>query len=100
MFVKDYIRYRLTGDFVTDTIDAMGSHFMDVPNNCWSEELCALAGIETKMLPRILAPGDVVGTITEKAASETGLSRKTKVIVGSTDTVMEVYANGAVRPGT
>ena len=99
MFVKDYIRYRLTGDFVTDYIDAMGSQFMDVPNDCWSKELCSMAGICTDILPKILKPTDIVGPITEKAANESGLSQKTKVIVGTTDTCMEVYANGAISIG-
>lgn len=99
MFTKDYIRYRLTGDFVTDYIDAMGSHFMDVPNNCWSQTLCGCAGISPEVLPKIVSPLDEVGPITEEAAAETGLSRKTKVFVGSTDTVMETYANGAIHEG-
>ncbi len=99
MFTKDYIRYRLTGDFVTDYIDAMGSHLMDVPNSCWSETLCGFAGIATDMLPEILSPMDSVGSICAAAAKETGLSMNTRVIVGSTDTVMETYANGAVHEG-
>ena len=99
MFVKDYLRYRLTGDFVTDYIDAMGSQFMDVRANCWSQDLCSLAGINISMLPKILKPTDIVGPITEKAAKESGLSRKTKVIAGTTDTCMEVYANGAIKLG-
>jgi len=99
MFAKDYVRYKLTGDFVTDYIDAMGSHFLDVQNNCWSEELCSLAGINIDILPKILKPTDIIGPITEKAAKESGLSRKTKVITGTTDTCMEVYANGAIKIG-
>lgn len=99
MFMKDYVRYRLTGDFVTDTIDAMGSELMDVPSNCWSKELCEMTGLPESAFPKILNPTDIIGEITEQAAKETGLSRKTKVVVGSTDTVMEVYANGAIKPG-
>lgn len=99
MFTKDYIRYRLTGDFVTDYIDAMGSHFMDVPNNCWSQTLCGYAGITPDILPKIVSPLDEVSAITAKAAAETGLSQKTRVFVGSTDTVMETYANGAIHEG-
>jgi xylulokinase len=99
MFTKDYIRYRLTGDFVTDYIDAMGSHFVDVATDSWSETLCGYAGITPDILPKILKPTDEVGSITAKAAEETGLSRKTKVYVGTTDTVMETYANGAIHEG-
>lgn len=99
LFMKDYVRYRLTGDFVTDYIDAMGSMFMDVPRNCWSEELCGLAGVSLSMLPRIVDPTEILGPLTTKACAETGLSPKTKVIAGATDTVLEVYANGAIEPG-
>ena len=99
MFMKDYVRYRLTGLFVTDYIDAMGSQLMDVPAGCWSEKFLKLAGLPLSAMPQILSPTDVVGSITEDAARETGLSRKTKVICGTTDTVMEVFANGAIRPG-
>ena len=99
MFMKDYVRYRLTGSFVTDYIDAMGSQLMDVPAGCWSEEFLRLAGLPLSAMPQILTPTDVVACITENAARETGLSRKTKVICGTTDTVMEVFANGAIRPG-
>lgn len=99
MFVKDYIRYSITGDFVTDYIDAMGSMLMDVPNNCWDEELCGFAGVRPEQLPRIADPRDFVGDIKQEMLKLTGLSKKTKVIVGSTDTAMEVYANGAIHQG-
>lgn len=99
MFMKDYIRYRLTGEFVTDYIDAMGSQLMDVPQNRWSQKFVDLAGLSMEQLPQIIAPTDIIGYLTEDAANMTGLSRKTKVVCGTTDTVMEVYANGAIRPG-
>ena len=99
MFVKDYVRSRLTGDFVTDSIDAIGSMLMDIKNRCWSEDLCTLCGITTGMLPRIIDPCDIVGYIDEKAAKETGLSPATAIVAGATDTVMEVYASGVIHPG-
>ncbi len=99
MFVKDYIRYRLVKEFVVDSIEAAGSMLMDVKNNCWSNELCSIAGIHTSQLPRIIEPTDVVGTINDEAAKETGLCAGTLVIAGASDTVMEVYASGAIHPG-
>ncbi|WP_158572872.1 MULTISPECIES: xylulokinase [Anaerotruncus] len=99
LFMKDYIRYRLTGDFVTDFIDAMGSLMMDVPNRRWSEELCAFAGLSPSILPKIINPEDIIGPLTPQAIADTGLSPRTKVVTGSTDTVLEVYANGAISQG-
>lgn len=98
-FEKDYIRYRLTGVYATDYIEAQGSMLYDFEKKCWSEELCALAGIRTDMLPPIVSPTGLVGTVTAEAAELTGLFEGTPVICGTTDTVLEVFASGAVRPG-
>ncbi len=98
-FEKDYIRYYLTDVFCTDYIEAQGSMLFDCNNMCWDDKLCNLAGIDTSVLPPIKAPTDIIGNITEKSASETGLAEGTPVICGTTDTVMEVFASGAVEKG-
>jgi xylulokinase len=99
LFLKDYIRYRLTGAYVTDWIEAMGSMLMDVNTGQWDRWLCSLCGIATDIMPSIVAPDTIVGTVSERGAKETGLSTKTLVAAGATDTVMEVYASGAIKPG-
>jgi xylulokinase len=38
---KDYIRYRLTGEFFSDVSDASGTAMFDVGGRCWSEEMLA-----------------------------------------------------------
>ncbi len=98
-FAKDYIRHLITGDFLTDYIEAMGAMLCDDFTQKWSPELCALAGIDAAMLPEIRSPMDMAGYVLPKAAEETGLSTGTKVIIGATDTALEVYASGAVLPG-
>lgn len=99
LFAKDYLRYRITGTMETDFVDAAGSMFYDVVNSCWSDELCAIADIQKEWLPKLCAPTDVVGCVTKYAAKEFGLSENTKVLVGTTDTVMEILAAGNVEPG-
>lgn len=99
MFAKDYVRHLLTGDYVTDNIEAEGSMLFDFKNQCWSEKLCGILGIDTGMLPKIVAPDDIVGHITKEASADTGLHEGTPVLCGSTDTVMEVFAAGAVGKG-
>lgn len=99
LFAKDYLRYRLTGTIETDHIDAMGSMFYDAGRQCWSDELCAVSGIRREWLPRLCEPADFAGYVTPEAAREFGLSERTKVLVGTTDTVMEVLAAGNVQQG-
>ena len=98
-FEKDYIRYGLTGVYCTDYIEAQGSMLLDCNTGQWSEELLQLAGIKKEMLPPIVNPTDVIGSVTKEAAIRTGLAEGTPVICGTTDTVMEVFASGAVNPG-
>ena len=99
LFAKDYLRYRLTGTMETDTIDAAGSMFYDVRKECWSDELCTIGGIDKTWLPKLCAPTDIVGCVQTQQAAEFGLAPGTKVLVGTTDTVMEVFAAGNVEPG-
>ena len=99
LFAKDYLRYRLTDSMETDHIDAAGSMFYDVMSQCWSKALCNICGIEESWLPRLCDPADIAGAVTEAAAKEFGLSAGTPVLVGTTDTVMEVLAAGNVAPG-
>lgn len=98
-FEKDYLRYFLTDVFCTDYIEAEGSMLFDCNTMQWDAALCALADIRTDMLPPIKNPTDTVGYVTEKAAEATGLAVGTPVICGTTDTVMEVFASGAVEKG-
>lgn len=98
-FEKDYIRYCLTGVYCTDNIEAEGSMFFDLNKQDWSPELCGLAGISREQLPPLVRSTDFVGEITREAAEFTGLSCGTPVICGTTDTALEVFAAGAVRPG-
>ena len=98
-FAKDYIRHLITGDFCTDYIEAMGPMLADDEQGNWCKELCDLVGVDISMLPEIKAPTDIAGHVSEKVAKETGLSTDTLVLVGTTDTALEVYASGAVEVG-
>lgn len=99
LFTKDYVRYRLTGTYCTDEIEAEGSMLFDYQKKCWSAELCGILGFDIALLPPVVKPGAVVGGITREAATLTGLAEGTPVVCGTTDTVMEVFASGAVIKG-
>lgn len=98
-FEKDYIRFFLTGVFCTDYIEAEGSMLFDCNTLKWSDELCELGGIDKSVLPPIVNPTDIIGSVSEAAANATGLKAGTPVICGTTDTCMEVFASGAVEKG-
>lgn len=99
LFAKDYVRHFFTGDYVTDYIEAEGSMMFDINKMEWSRELCGILGIDTDIMPKIVKPTDIVGKVTKEASLITGLCEGTPVLCGTTDTVMEVFASGAVKKG-
>ena len=43
---KDYVRFRLTGEFATDVSDASGTALFDVVNRKWSAEMVRGVGLD------------------------------------------------------
>lgn len=99
LFTKDYVRRQLTGTWETDHIEAQGSLLYDMAARRWSDDLCRLARLPPSVLPPLVAPTDTVGAVTRQAAAETGLRAGTPVIAGCSDSAVEDYAAGAIRPG-
>lgn len=99
LFTKDYVRHCLTGTWETDHIEAQGSLLYDMAGRCWSQELCALGGLRPEILPPLVEPTTVVGKVAAGAARQTGLPEGTPVIAGCSDSAVEGYAAGAIRPG-
>ena len=98
-FTKDYLRYRLTGTWETDYIDAHGSMLFDGGKRRWSEALIGETGLSPSAFPPIRKPAEICGRVTRRAAVETGLREGTPLIVGTSDTAAEDYGAGAIKPG-
>jgi len=97
MFVKDYVRYQLTGTWTTDHIEAQGSLLFDNINWRWSEELCRISGVPFAILPPLVKPTDIAGRITAEASRITGIPEGVPVINGASDTALEAYCVGAIK---
>ena len=82
---KDYLRYKLTGDFATEVSDASGMQLLDVPGRCWSDEVLNKLDIDPALLAKVYESPEVTGTISSKAAELMGLSTKTVVVGGAGD---------------
>jgi len=99
LFVKDYVRYQVTGVAVTDYIEAQGTLFFDMSKNGWARELAAMTGLKLSAPPALVKPTDPAGTVTASAAKDTGIPEGTPVICGSSDSAVEDYGAGAIEPG-
>jgi len=99
VFAKDWLRMQLTGDRVTDRIDAQGSLLLDMDRLEWSKELCDAIGWDIETLPAVRNPTDLAGRVQREAAARYGLREGTPVYVGTCDTAAEVWSAGALAPG-
>ena len=87
------------GDAFIDHTYLHFSGFADTARGAWDDELCRLFHFDTAKLPRIVAPQDIVGTLTASAARSCGLAAGVPVVAGCGDTAASLVACGATRPG-
>lgn len=97
---KDYIRFKLTGEFATEVSDASGMQLMDVPGRVWSNELLSKLNIDKSMLGRIYESPDVTGKVSRQAAGETGLAEGTIVVGGAADNAAAAIGTGVTAEGS
>jgi xylulokinase len=95
---KDYIVWRLTGRLVTDPSDASAMNAFDQHERGWSTTVLEAAGLDPALFPEIVESTHVAGTVTERAAEESGLAAGTPVVVGGGDGPMAAVGAGVTRP--
>ncbi len=83
--VHAYLAQRLTGRFATSLASADPLGVVDMQARAWSPELLALAGLDERSVPELVAPGAVLGAITSAAAQSTGLRAGLPVVAGAGD---------------
>ncbi len=96
---KDYIRYRLTGEYATDVADASGMGVFDVVNRKWSFEMMDTLGLDRDLLARCYESAEVTATISRETAEQTGLAEGTPVVAGAGDQAASAVGNGIVQAG-
>ncbi|MGN0394639.1 MAG: xylulokinase [Coprococcus sp.] len=99
MLPKDYLIYRLTGEFTTDYSDASGMLLLDVKNKCWSSDMLEVCNIREDMLPELYESYEPVGYIRSDVACEIGLKEKCMVAAGAGDNAAAAIGTGTVDAG-
>lgn len=99
MSPKDYIRYKLSGVICTDYSDASATLAFSVKSRCWCMQLLQRLELKPDIWPEVLRSFAVAGTVTKQASEETGLSTKSRVIVGAGDCAAQMLGNNVVDGG-
>jgi len=98
-----YAAMRLGGLTAAEAfIDHTYLHFSGFADNAagrWNSALCEQFRLDPGLLPRIVEPHDVVGTVTSEAAEQSGAKAGTPVVAGCGDTAASFLACGATAEG-
>lgn len=96
---KDYIVFKLTGNFYTEPSDANSFGCFDLKEFKWSDRILGCTGIDGEKLPEIVPSTYIAGGVTRKAAAKTGLAEGTPVVMGGGDGVVANIGCGSIAPG-
>jgi L-xylulokinase len=101
MLCKDWIRFRLTGDILTDITDTTAAGLTDVAAEAYSREAIEARGLASilPLLPAIAPRATVAGRVTAAAAGATGLAEGTPVATGLFDCAAMALGAGCVSVG-
>lgn len=96
---KDYLRYRLTGDYATEVSDASATQLLDIPNRKWAKEIMELMEIDESVLPKVYESHEITGYLLPEVAELLKLTDKTAVVGGASDNAAAAIGTGIVAPG-
>jgi xylulokinase len=96
---KDYVRYKLTGEYAMDKADGAGTVLMDLKQRDWSDEVLAALEIPRTWMPPLYEGPQITGHITPETADATGLVAGTPVMAGGGDQAAQAVGVGAITEG-
>lgn len=95
-----FINYKLTGQMVIDLDSASRCQCLDINSLTWSDEIAKVLDVDfNALLPQPSKITDIIGTVTEEAAAETGLASGIPVVAGCSDAMASMYATGLSQLG-
>jgi len=96
---KDYVRFKLTGEFASDRAGGAGTILFDLAKRDWSAEVLSALGIPAEYLPNTYEGTDVTGTLLSAVAETLGLPVGIPVFGGGGDQAAAAVGTGAVKAG-
>lgn len=96
---KDYVRYKLTGEFAVDKAGGAGTILFDIKTRTWSQEILHAFDLPPDWFPPTYEGPEVTGRISREAALATGLMEGTPVVGGGGDQAAQAVGVGAVEAG-
>lgn len=96
---KDFVRYKLTGEFALDRADGSGTVLFDLKERNWSYDLIGKLGLDPAWFPPTFEGTQITGWLTKQAGAEVGLMQGIPVFGGGGDQAASAVGTGAVKEG-
>ena len=100
LLLSGYLTYRLVGKFVDSIGCQVGYIPFDYkrlrPSAWWDWKRQVLSCIDPAMMPELIAPGRLLGTVTSFAARETGIPEGLPLVAAAADKACEVIGSGSL----
>lgn len=97
---KDYLRWWLTGEHVSDMSDSAGTSWLDVEKRVWSDALLDAGGMRADQMPRLVEGTEVSAGLRAEFAARFGMRPGIPVAGGAGDNAASAVGMGTVRQGT
>jgi sugar (pentulose or hexulose) kinase len=97
IFIADLVSYFLAGKPYAEYTLAGTSQLMDMRTRKWSRAIFEKINLPIEIMPEVIDPGTIVGTLTKNVAKEIGCGEIPVLAVGSHDTASAVAAVPADR---
>jgi len=92
LLIADLVSYMLSGRAYAEFTLAGTTQLMDMRTGSWSREIFKKLNLPIEIMPRVVPPGTVVGSLTQNIAAEIGCDRIPVIAAGSHDTACAVAA--------
>ena len=99
LFSNAFIGWKLTGSITADVSQGYGLHCFDIRSGKWDSAMASAMGIPESFLPEVVSCESIIGSVTKKAAAETGLPEGTPVAAGGLDAACGTLGAGVTEPG-
>ncbi len=96
---KDYLRWVMCSEKISDMSDAAGTLWLDVAQRDWSGSLLAACGLSRKQMPRLVEGSQPAGILNADIARQWGLNDGVIIAGGGGDNAASAVGIGAINPG-
>ncbi|WP_299885316.1 xylulokinase [uncultured Ruegeria sp.] len=97
---KDYLRFWLTGDYISEMSDSAGTSWLDVGQRVWSETALDLSHMSVDQMPRLVEGSAHGGELRTGLLQEWGLSGPVVVAGGAGDNAAAACGIGSIDEGS